>query len=268
LHDKAEKEILSMDVSTLLGIVSAFGLMIMAIMKGCSLMVFIEPQSLMIVTGGTLGAILVHYPFNEVFRAFSVARKTFINKEVPPTQLIEQLTQFAGKARKEGLLSLQSVVKDVEDPFLIKGLQMAADGHEPEALSQMLVREIDYILERHESGADIFAALGTYAPAIGMVGTLIGLVQMLQSMDDPSTIGPAMAIALLTTFYGAVAANVLFLPMAGKLKTRSHFEILKKELIVEGMNSILSGENPRIMEQKLHTYLAPRDRQSVFNKGK
>jgi chemotaxis protein MotA len=145
---------------------------------------------------------------------------------------------------------------------------MAADGHEPEALEQMLVREINYIRERHESGADIFAALGSYAPAIGMVGTLIGLVQMLQSMDDPSSIGPAMAVALLTTFYGAVAANVLFLPMAGKLKTRSQFEILKKELIVEGMNSILSGENPRIMEQKLHAYLAPKDRQSVFNKGK
>ena len=257
-----------MDLSTLLGIASAFGLMTMAIMKGCSLMVFIEPQSLMIVTGGTFGAILVHYPFNEVFRAFSVAQKTFFIKEIPPTQLIEQLTDFAGKARKEGLLSLQSVIKDVDDPFLIKGLQMAADGHEPESLSQMLIREIDYIRERHESGAEIFASLGTYAPAIGMVGTLIGLVQMLQSMDDPSTIGPAMAIALLTTFYGAVAANVLFLPMSGKLRTRSHLEILKKELIVEGMNSILAGENPRIMEQKLHTYLAPKDRHSAFKKGK
>ncbi len=257
-----------MDLSTLLGIVSAFGLMIMAIMKGCSLMVFIDPQSLMIVAGGTLGAILVHYPFNEVFRAFSVAQKTFFIKEIPPTQLIEQLTNFAGKARKEGLLSLQSVIKDVDDPFLSKGLQMAADGHEPDALAQMLVREIDYIRERHESGADIFASLGAYAPALGMVGTLIGLVQMLQSMDDPSTIGPAMAIALLTTFYGAVAANILFLPMSGKLRTRSQSEILKKELIVEGMNSILAGENPRIMEQKLHTYLAPKDRQSVYKKGK
>ncbi len=257
-----------MDLSTLLGIVSAFGLMIMAIMKGCSLMVFIDPQSLMIVAGGTLGAILVHYPFNEVFRAFSVAQKTFFIKEIPPTQLIEQLTNFAGKARKEGLLSLQSVIKDVDDPFLSKGLQMAADGHEPDALAQMLIREIDYIRERHESGADIFAALAAYAPAMGMVGTLIGLVQMLQSMDDPSTIGPAMAIALLTTFYGAVAANVFFLPMVGKLKTRSQSEILKKELIVEGMNSILAGENPRIMEQKLHAYLAPKDRQSVYKKGK
>lgn len=257
-----------MDISTLLGIISALGLMTLAIMSGSSLTIFIDPQAIMIVSGGTMGAILVHYPFKEVFRAFSVAKKTLFFKELPPYLLIEQLTSFAGKARKEGLLSLQSVAKDVEDPFLVKSLQMAADGHEPEALEQMLIREIDYIRERHESGADIFAALGTYAPAIGMVGTLIGLVQMLQTMNDPSTIGPAMAVALLTTFYGAVSANVLFLPMSGKLKTRSQFELLKKELIVEGMNSILAGENPRIMEQKLHIYLAPRDRQSVFKKVK
>lgn len=255
-----------MDVSTLLGIVSAFGLMIIAIMTNSSLMVFVEPQSIIICTGGTLGALLVHYPFKEVFRAFSVAQKTFFCKELPPTRLIKQLTEFAGKARKEGLLALQSMAKDVEDPFLVKGLQMAADGHEREALEQMLVREIDYIRERHESGAEIFASLGTYAPAIGLVGTLIGLVQMLQTMDDPSTIGPAMAIALLTTFYGTVTANVLFLPMSGKLKTRSQSELLKKELIVEGMNSILAGENPRVMEQKLHAYLQPKERQSNFKK--
>ena len=255
-----------MDLSTLLGIVCAFGLMILAIMNGSGLMVFIEPQSLLIVAGGTLGALFVHYPFKEVFRALSVAQKTFFFQDQPPTNLIGQLTEFAGKARKEGLLSLQSMAKEVDDPFLVKGLQMAADGHEPEALEQMLIREIDYIRERHDSGANIFASLGVYAPAIGMVGTLIGLVQMLQNMNDPSSIGPAMAIALLTTFYGAVAANVLFIPMSGKLKTRSQSELLKKELIVEGMNSILAGENPRVMEQKLHAYLQPKDRQSVFKK--
>ncbi len=255
-----------MDFSTFAGLIAAFGLMIIAILSGSSLMVFVEPQALMIVFGGTLGALLVHYPFNEVFRAFAVAQKTFFFKETPPTRLIGQLTEFAGKARKEGLLSLQSMAKQVEDPFLVKGLQMAADGHEPESLEQMMVREIDYIRERHESGAEIFASLGTYAPAIGMVGTLIGLVQMLQSMEDPSTIGPAMAIALLTTLYGSVLANVVFLPMSGKLKTRSQSELLKKELIVEGMNSILAGENPRVMEQKLHAYLQPKERQSVFKK--
>ena len=255
-----------MDLSTVLGIISALGLMTVAIMSGSSLMVFIDPQALMIVIGGTLGAILVHYPFNEVFRAFSVARKAFFVKELAPIQIIELLTNFAGKARKEGLLSLQTAANDVEDPFLVKGLQLAADGHEPDSLERMMMREIEYIRERHESGADIFSALGMYAPAIGMVGTLIGLVQMLQTMSDPSSIGPAMAVALLTTFYGAVGANIFFIPIAGKLKTRSQFELLKKELIVEGMNSILAGENPRIMEKKLHSYLAPKERQSVFKK--
>jgi chemotaxis protein MotA len=257
-----------MDLSTFLGIISAFGLMILAIMTGSSLMIFIDPQSMMIVAGGTIGAILVHYPFNEVFRAFSVAQKAFFIKELAPLQIIELLTNFAGKARKEGLLSLETAAKDVEDPFLVKGLQLASDGHEPEALVRIMIREIEYIRERHESGAEIFSAFGAYAPAIGMIGTLIGLVQMLQTMDDPSTIGPAMAVALLTTFYGAVGANMVFIPMSGKLKTRSQSELLKKELIVEGMNSILAGENPRIMEQKLHSYLAPKERKSVFNKKK
>ncbi|MBW1778116.1 MAG: motility protein A [Deltaproteobacteria bacterium] len=257
-----------MDFSTLLGIVAAFGLMLIAIVSNSSLLIFLDPQAAMIVIGGTLGAALVHYPFGEVQRAFSVAQKTLFYKEVPPIQIIEQLAEFAGKARKEGLLSLQSMAHPGDDPFLVKGLQMAADGHEPESLEYMLSREIEFIRERHESGAEIFASLGLYAPAFGMIGTLIGLVQMLQTMNDPSTIGPAMAIALLTTFYGSVLANVVFLPMAGKLKTRSQNELLKKELILEGMNSILAGENPRIMEQKLHAYLQPKDRQSVFQKKK
>jgi len=148
----------------------------------------------------------------------------------------------------------------------LKGLQMAVDGQEPESLKLMLEHEIDYIEERHESGAEIFATMAAYAPAIGMIGTLIGLVQMLQTMDDPSTIGPAMAVALLTTFYGAVAANILFTPISGKLKHRSASEMLCKTIIAEGMNSILAGENPRIMEQRLHAFVAPNQRQSNFNK--
>jgi chemotaxis protein MotA len=132
----------------------------------------------------------------------------------------------------------------------------------------MLDREIEYIIERHEDGAEIFVAMGTYAPSMGMIGTLIGLVQMLQTMSDPSTIGPAMAMALLTTFYGAVMANAFFLPVAGKLRNRSQSEVLKKTLISEGMKSILAGENPRIMEQKLHAFVAPKYRASFFNKKK
>ncbi|MGC9519552.1 MAG: motility protein A [Desulfuromonadaceae bacterium] len=255
-----------MDLSTIFGVIAAFGLMIAAIMTGGSIFLFIDPPALMIVGGGTLGSTLVHYPFKELFRAVAVAKKTLFVKEQNPADIISQLVEFATKARKEGILSLQSVMSQIDDPFFLKGLQMAVDGQEPESLKQMLEHEIDYIQERHESGAAIFSTMAEYAPAIGMIGTLIGLVQMLQTMDDPSTIGPAMAVALLTTFYGAVAANILFNPIAGKLKHRSASEMLCKTIIAEGMNSILAGENPRIMEQRLHAFVAPGQRQSNFNK--
>lgn len=255
----------SLDFSTFAGIFCAFALMVLAIVTGGKIYMFVGPRSLMIVAGGTFGAILVHYPFSEVLKAFSVGKNAFLYKEVSPNEVIENLIRFASKARKEGLLALESATHEVDDPFFAKGLQMAADGYEPEIFQETLNREIEYIEERHENGADIFVALGQYSPAMGMVGTLIGLVQMLQTMDDPSNIGPAMAMALLTTLYGAVMANVIFLPMSGKLKNRSQHEVLKKTLIIEGMKSILDGENPRIIEQKLHAFLAPKQRKSNFN---
>ena len=141
---------------------------------------------------------------------------------------------------------------------------MAVDGQEPEALKDMLEKEIEYVMDRHEKGADIFMTFAAISPAMGMIGTLIGLVQMLQNMSDPSSIGPAMAVALLTTFYGAVIANIVATPMAGKLKIRSASEVLNKTLVTEGMKSILEGENPRLMEQRLHAFVAPADRESNF----
>ena len=255
-----------MDLSTIIGIVAAFGLMVMAILHGGPLIIFFNVPAIMIVFGGTLGNTLVHYPFRDVFDALNVAKKTFLHKEVSVNSLITQLMGFANKARKEGILALQSGMEDVDDEFLEKAIQMAVDGQEPDTLKSMLNTEIEYIQLRHEQGADIFTAVASYAPAMGMVGTLIGLVQMLQTLDDPSSIGPAMAVALLTTFYGAVIANVVCSPMAGKLKNRSASEVLIKTLIIEGMQSILSGENPRIMEQKLHAFIAPKLRESAFNR--
>ncbi|MGW8195614.1 MAG: motility protein A [Desulforhopalus sp.] len=255
-----------MDLSTVIGIGAAFGLMIMAILQGGPLIIFVNLPSVLIVFGGTLGNTLVHYPFNNVFDAFNVAKKTILHKEMSANVLIVQLMAFADKARKEGILALQGAMEQVEDDFLKKAMQMAVDGQEPETLRSMLNTEIEYIQVRHGKGAEIFTSIASYAPAMGMVGTLIGLVQMLQTIDDPSSIGPAMAVALLTTFYGAVIANVVCLPMAGKLRNRSASEVLIKTLIIEGMQSILSGENPRIMEQKLHAFIAPKLRESVFNK--
>ena len=254
-----------MDLATVIGLVAAFGLMLSAILQGGSLMIFIDTPSLIIVGGGVIGVVLVHFPLGDVLGAFAVARKAFFHKAQSPVDTIEKLITFAGKARKEGILSLQSVMGEIDDEFFLKGLQMAVDGQEPEALKDMLEKEIEYVMERHDKGADIFATIAAYGPAMGMIGTLIGLVQMLQNMSDPSSIGPAMAVALLTTFYGAVLANVFATPISGKLKLRSASEVLNKTLVTEGMKAILEGENPRLMEQRLHAFVSPKDRQSNFN---
>ena len=254
-----------MDLATIVGLLAAFGLMISAIMQGSSLMVFVDIASITIVMGGTIGTTLVHFPFGDILGAFNVARKAFFHKSRSPVEIIEKLIAYAGKARKEGILSLQSVMNEIEDEFFLKGLQMAVDGQEPEALKDMLDKEIEYVMERHEKGAEIFGTIAAYSPAMGMIGTLIGLVQMLQTMDDPSSIGPAMAVALLTTFYGAVIANVVANPISGKLKLRSASEVLNKTLVTEGMKAILEGENPRLMEQRLHAFVSPKQRQSNFN---
>ncbi len=240
--------------------------MLMAILQGGPLGIFINIPSILIVVGGTIGVILVHYPLKDLTGAIKVAQKAVFNKDEIPNELIIQLMEFANKARKEGILSLQGMMESVDDEFLLKAMQMAVDGQEPETLKSMLSTEVEYIEARHEKGASIFDDLALYAPAMGMVGTLIGLVQMLMNMSDPDSIGPAMAVALLTTFYGAVIANVICSPIAGKLKVRSASEVLTKTLIIVGMQSILSGENPRIMEQKLHAFIAPKLRESTFNK--
>ena len=254
-----------MDIATIIGLLAAFGLMLVAIMQGGSLLIFVDIASMVIVIGGTIGTVLVHFPFGDVLGAFNVARKAFFHKAHSPVDTIEKLITYAGKARKEGILSLQSVMNEIEDEFFLKGLQMAVDGQEPEALKEMLDKEIEYVMDRHDKGAEIFSTIGAYAPAMGMIGTLIGLVQMLQNMSDPSSIGPAMAVALLTTFYGAVIANVIATPISGKLKIRSASEVLNKTLVTEGMKAILEGENPRLMEQRLHAFVAPKERQSNFN---
>lgn len=245
---------------------AAFGLMLLAILHGSPLTIFFNIPALLIVLGGTSGVALVHYPFKDLLEAFRVARKAIFHKDVSVNDYITQLMGFANKARKEGILGLQDDVGRIEDEFLVKSIQMAVDGQEPETLRGMLNTEIDYIQQRHSKGANIFISLATYAPAMGMVGTLIGLVQMLQNLDNPSKIGPAMAVALLTTFYGAVIANVICLPIAGKLKNRSESEILIKTMIIDGMQSILSGENPRIIEQKLHAFISPKLRESTFSR--
>ena len=247
-----------MDIATFIGIIVAFGLVIISIMMGGPATWFINYPSIMIVFGGTMGATLIAYPLSEVLSVFGVVKNVFFSQSSSAGKLVPLIVNFAKKARQEGILSFESQLKDMEDPFLAKGLQLAIDGMESSAIEDVMSTEIAYVEERHRLGAEIFSTMGTFAPAVGMLGTIIGLVQMLMQMSDPSSIGAPMAVALLTTFYGTLLANLLFLPIAGKLKTRSKQEMLIKTMVIEGIISIQAGDNYRIVEQKLKAFLAPR----------
>jgi len=231
-----------MDIATLIGIVSGVGLVLIAILRGGGLSIFINVPSMMITLGGTLGATFINFPFSRVMGVMSVVKNAFFSKEVSPDEIIRELVNFA---------------------TIAKGLQLAVDGTAPETIREILRTDIDYLESRHKVGQEIFTSMGTYAPAFGMIGTLIGLIQMLRTLDDPSKIGQGMATALITTFYGALFANLICLPIAGKLRMRSEEEIFSRELIIEGILSIQSGDNPRIVEEKLKAFISPRLREKI-----
>ena len=252
-----------MDIATIIGMVVAFGLVLFAI--GDAVAGFIDINSIAIVIGGTFGVLLVAYPMANCIGVVKIILKTILNKPADGPSVVTEFVELAQIVRKDGILALESKVGDIEHPFMSKGLQMAIDGQEPTEIEEILYMEMDKLGERHLRGADMMTALGTFAPSMGMIGTLVGLVLMLANMEDPASIGPSMAVALLTTFYGALMANIIFLPMASKLKTRSKEELLVHEIILAGIQSLVAGENPRVMEQKLHGFLAPKDRASAFD---
>jgi chemotaxis protein MotA len=254
-----------MDIATVVGIVVSFALVLSAIVMGGSITLFINIPSMMIVIGGTLGATMINYPLPDILKVIKVVRNAFFHKQHTVKDTINQFVSLAGTARREGILALEASINEMNDEFMQKGRQLSVDGLEPTSIREILDTEIVAIQDRHKLGADIFTTLGTFAPALGMIDTLIGLVQMLQTMEDPSTIGPAMAVALLTTFYGALMANVLCLPIAGKLKNRSKAEVMMKDLMAEGIMSIAKGDNPRLLEQKLNAFLPPQMRESSFS---
>jgi len=257
-----------MDLATIIGVLFAFGMVLMGIMSGGPLSLFINTPSLLIVLGGTLGIVFINFPLRDLFGMIGVVKNVFITQKRDSQALIPTFVDFATRARREGILALESAAGELRDPFFKQGLELVIDGLEPQSIREILETEIEHIEQRHNKGADVFTSLGTYAPAMGMVGTLIGLVQMLQSMSDPSSIGPAMAVALITTFYGSILANMVALPMAGKLTMRSREEALEKGMIIEGIMSISAGDNPRIVERKLHSYLAPVLRESSVRQSR
>ncbi len=242
-----------MDLATLLGLISGIGVIVGAIAVGGSLLLFVNAPSMIIVLGGTIAATLIKFPLNTFLGAFKVATRAFRSKADDPNALIKEALQLSQVARKSGLLALEN--QKISNPFLKQGVQLAVDGNPPEFVRKTLNQDIDLTIERHETGQQIFRAIGETAPAMGMIGTLIGLVQMLSSMDDPKSIGPSMAVALLTTLYGAIIANAFALPIADKLTIRSKEERLNKSLILETITAIQEGLNPRVMETLLKTYL-------------
>lgn len=251
-----------MDLATLLGMTISFGLISAAIAGGGSFMLFVDSASMLIVFGGTMGAVLTHYPLRTALSVGKVIRKTLVGKTPSTSSILAQFMNFSNRARREGILSLEPAISGLTDPYLKKGMQLTIDGLEPESIQAIMEAEINNVESRHETGIDLLNAMGAYAPALGMIGTVIGLVQMLQTMADPSTIGPAMAVALITTFYGAVLANLVFLPMVGKLKHRSKEELHIMEMQMEGVLGISRGENPRMIEEKLSSYQPPKERKA------
>jgi chemotaxis protein MotA len=250
----------SVDLATLLGILVASGLVVSSIVMGGSGAWFISYPSMMIVIGGTMGATLINYPLSEVISVFKVTKNAFRHRSYSPISLIPRMVEFAKKARREGILSFEAQLKEIDDPFLKRCMNMAIDGMETESIEEVVSTEILWLEERHRLGAEIFSTMGAFAPAVGMLGTIIGLVQMLMQMTDPTAIGAPMAVALLTTFYGTMLANLLFLPISGKLKVRSRQEILAKQMVLQGILAIQEGDNHRIVEQKLKAFISPRAR--------
>lgn len=246
-----------MDLATLLGILVAGTLVIISILMGGSGAWFLNFPAIMIVLGGTMGATLINYPLSDIVSMFKVTKNAFRSRTQNPLALIPLMVELAQKARREGILAFDRYLKDIKDPFLRRAIEMATDGLESEAIEEVLSTEIMWIEERHRTGSEIYTTMGTFAPAVGMLGTIIGLVQMLMQMKDPGAIGAPMAVALLTTFYGTVLANLLFLPIAGKLRVRSKQEILTKQMIMHGIISIQNGDNHRIVAEKLKAFISP-----------
>ena len=242
-----------MDIATLVGLLGGFGIIIGAIATGGDMMLFFNVPSLLIVIGGTFMATLMQVSLGDFLGSFGIAMKAFFYTTDDPKKLIEEAVLLADVARKNGLLALEG--QEIANDFLQQGINLCVDGHDPALVNKLLTKDIDLTIQRHDVGQRMFKNMATMAPAMGMIGTLVGLVQMLANMSDPSSIGPAMAVALLTTLYGAIIANLFAQPIADKLARASSMEQTNKSLIIETISGIQEGMNPRVLEQLLNTYL-------------
>ncbi|MBW0148407.1 MotA/TolQ/ExbB proton channel family protein [Marinobacter arenosus] len=250
-----------MDFATLIGLVGAIVLIASAVILGVSPDVFVNGPSLLIVLGGSLLVVLAKFSFAQFLGAFSAAARAFKFKLPETRAAIDELVEVAQVARKEGVLGLED--REVGSPFLAQGVQMLVDGQNGDTIKQLLTKERLMTLDHNRSGAKVFTALADVGPAMGMIGTLIGLVQMLSNMEDPKSIGPAMAVALLTTLYGAMLATMVASPIADKLSLRMTEEARMQSLYIDALVAIQEGTNPRVIEQLLSSYLPPKERSKV-----
>ncbi len=242
-----------MDLATLIGLLIAWALIIGTIATGSGALVFINIPSLVIVLGGTIAVVMMRYTMSQAVGSIKVALKAFLHKAETAEELITSVVELAGIARKEGLLALEG--QEITNPVLAAGIRMLVDGHEPAIVKKALATEMTETVARHKIGQELFKQMGDAGPAMGMIGTLVGLVQMLSNMSDPKSIGPAMAVALLTTLYGAMLANMFALPISDKLKLRSAEEQMNKNIIIQSVLGIQEGQNPKVLEELLNNYL-------------
>jgi len=249
-----------LDLMTVLGLLAGVAVVLAAILTSSELGLFWSVPAVLITVGGSFFAVVIQYDFAHVKSVLAVARQAFNTELTPPEEIIETFTELAKKARKEGLLALEDEADAINDPLFTKGLQLMVDAIDPDTIRDILETEIESMAERHEVGQNIFRTWAALAPAFGMIGTLVGLIQMLANLDNPSALGPGMSIALLTTFYGSLIANLIMNPIAGKLALRSDEEMRIKTIILEGVIAIQSGLNPRILEEKLRAFIPPNSR--------
>ena len=252
-----------MDIATIVGVILGFMVITSAIVAGGGWQIFIHLPSMAITIGGMLCATLIHFSLSQFLGIFSVVKKTIVAKVPSQPELIQKMVNYAAVNRRDGALALEPEIRNADDLFLSNGLQMLVDGQEADQIRELMTLEIQNLQDRHSGGKKILEFMGSSAPAFGMIGTLIGLIQMLRSMDSPERIGSGMAVALITTFYGALAANLIFLPLAGKLSLYSKAETTAMEMTVEGICAIARGENPTTVREKLQAYISRRRREKV-----
>lgn len=250
------------DVATVAGVVVGFAALLVAnSMEGGTVASLMNPSAALIVFGGTIGATLVSFPLERLKPVPQLMVRAFTERPLSPPELVGVFVELAEKARREGLLALEQHLERLSDPFLRKGVLLVVDGTDPEVVRTVLETEVGLIERRHHAGFSVLEAMGGYAPTMGIIGTVMGLINVLGGLEDPSELGHAIAVAFVATLYGVSSANLLWLPLASKLKAKSQDELLARELMVEGILSVQAGDNPRLVKEKLMTYVAPRERE-------